>query len=192
MNHRPRQNCFKEVDKYGGPRGVISHKVQVLILLFTFFQFYSVVSQDYYYYYYLTPCEFFSPVVTGVFFIRGLSDSKSTQISRTLLADFQRWLLSIIPLIFRSHSFFLIGKCSKGFNYNWYHCHFHVPQLFLLFRKVQVLVYFFTFFYFQSIVRWNCKIHKKTSLLLLLILLFTPLEFFTSVLADGFSLGFEW
>ena len=28
--------------------------------------------------------------------------------------------------------------------------------------------------------------------LLLLLLLFTPLEFFTSVLADGFSLEFEW
>ena len=29
-------------------------------------------------------------------------------------------------------------------------------------------------------------------LLLLLLLLFTPLEFFTSALADGLSLGFEW
>ena len=28
--------------------------------------------------------------------------------------------------------------------------------------------------------------------ILLLLLLFTPLEFFTSVLADGFSLEFEW
>ena len=33
---------------------------------------------------------------------------------------------------------------------------------------------------------------KKRLLLLLWLLLFTPLEFFTSVLADGFSLEFEW
>ena len=36
----------------------------------------------------------------------------------------------------------------------------------------------------------QCKLLLLSSLLLLL--LFTPLEFFTSVLADGFSLEFEW
>ena len=35
----------------------------------------------------------------------------------------------------------------------------------------------------QTISLWANKV---------LLLLFTPLEFFTSVLADGFSLEFEW
>ena len=43
---------------------------------------------------------------------------------------------------------------------------------------------------FLNISRWI--ILPTQSCLLLLLLLFTPLEFFTSVLADGFSLEFEW
>ena len=31
-----------------------------------------------------------------------------------------------------------------------------------------------------------------TYLIIIIVIFFTPLEFFTSVLADGFSLEFEW
>ena len=45
-------------------------------------------------------------------------------------------------------------------------------------------------------IHWNGyksnTIFRRLHLLLLLLLLFTPLEFLTSVLADGFSLEFEW
>ena len=64
--------------------------------------------------------------------------------------------------------------------------------------KVEVLISLFTFFQFYSVVSRVSKVdnfadfhffyYYKVSLLLL----FTPLEFFTSVLADGFSLEFEW
>ena len=33
----------------------------------------------------------------------------------------------------------------------WYSCHLHVQQIIQLFGKIQLLVYFFTFFYFYSV-----------------------------------------
>ena len=41
---------------------------------------------------------------------------------------------------------------------------------------------------FTGLLFWVLQLHSFC----LLLLLFTPLEFFTSVLADGFSLEFEW
>ena len=36
------------------------------------------------------------------------------------------------------------GDCTKSTNYNWYHCHLHVPQFFQS-SKVQVLISVFRF-----------------------------------------------
>ena len=93
-------------------------------------------------------------------------------------------------------------------------------QLFQLSSKVQVFVNLFAFFYFHSVIHqndnfyengesfylvnyylvcifgrylvipFNLKISENFQLLLLL--LFTPLEFFASVIANGFSLESEW
>ena len=99
-----------------------------------------------------------------------------------------RWLIIIIILLFfrlvglHLPSYFQVlqsqyqsfGKCTKSTNYNWYHRHFHAPQ----FSQ-------FAFFQFYSVVSRASEVHNS-------LLSFTPLEFFTSALADGFSLEFEW
>ena len=77
-----------------------------------------------------------------------LNDSKSPQISRTLLsilADLNKavvWMVSTHPLISKSFSpcVNLLIDCSKSTNYNWYRCHFHVPQFFQFSSKIQVLI----------------------------------------------------
>ena len=43
-----------------------------------------------------------------------------------------------------------------------------------------------------SFILWLGGTAKSTILQFLFIIAITPLEFFTSVLADGFSLEFEW
>ena len=61
--------------------------------------------------------------------------------------------------------------------------------------KDQELVFLFVFFKLYSVASQNGKVDKSTGFLFfnyLLLSLFSPLEFFTSVLADGFSLEFEW
>ena len=50
-------------------------------------------------------------------------------------------------------------RCTK---YNWYHCHLHVSQLFLLSGKKQLFVYLFTSIYFHFIVHWCRNIHYMT------------------------------
>ena len=55
-------------------------------------------------------------------------------------------------------------------------------------------VLFATFLYYRGVSTVMCHLPLffTTVALLSLLLSFTPLEFFTSVLADGFSLEFEW
>ena len=66
-------------------------------------------------------------------FLWSLSDSKSLQISKTLLcilADFNNavvWMVSTCPFISKS-LYQSIGNRAKSPNYNWYNRHFHVPQ----------------------------------------------------------------
>ena len=82
-----------------------SSYVEVLILLFTFFQFYSVVSRDI--------LESFSRQRKLMVFHWSLSDSKSPQVSRTLLSilvilnNVIVWIISTRLLIFMSSSQFI-------------------------------------------------------------------------------------
>ena len=105
-------------------------------------------------------------------------------------------------------------------NYNWYNCHFHVPQFFQFSSKVLVFIFTLSFsftlgsartqLYKSSFFFVNCyKVWSSDSRLgdpsasqnprgvcgsyfPITDLLFNHLEFFTEVLADGFSLEFEW
>ena len=60
------------------------------------------------------------------------------QITRTLLSIlailnyFLIWMISSLPLISKSSSTCTnsYGDCMEYTNYNWYHCHFHVPLFF--------------------------------------------------------------
>ena len=63
-----------------------------------------------------------------------ISDSKSLQLSRTLLrilTDFNGAKVLILPVISNSPSIFPIpSECSECTNYNWYHRHLQVQQFF--------------------------------------------------------------
>ena len=82
-------------------------------------------------------------------FHRSLSDHKSPQVSRTfhsILADLNNavvWLVSTRPVISKS---FILYEGTKNIKYILYYRHFHVPQLFQFFSKVEVLILLFTSF----------------------------------------------
>ena len=123
-----------------------------------------------------------------------LSDSKSSQVSRTLqrtLADLKEavfWMVSTRPLISKSScpsTSPLVTVPSAPITID-----ITVPFIFQIFFNSQA-----SFSSSFSFTRWSAGTAKPTIrqvLLLLVLLLFTPLEFLTSVLADGFSLEFEW
>ena len=101
-----------------------------------------------------------------------LSDSKSPQVSRTLLsilADLSNavvWIVSTCLLIskFSSPLYQSFGNCTKSANYNWYHRHFHVQVFFFQFSsKVQILILLFTLFQFYSGVSRLCKVLNSAS-----------------------------
>ena len=144
-----------------------------------------------------------------------LSDSKSPQVSKTLLSilallsNVVVWMFSTRPPTSKSSSPFnnplvtvpkapiAIGIIVTFMFYNF----------FQFSSKVEVFILLFTFFHFYSVVSRNSKVDNlansflfflliiiRTGLLAEIIIIFfffTPLEFFTSVLADGFSLEFE-
>ena len=93
-----------------------------------------------------------------------LRDSKSPQVSRTLLSILAvlnvvvGWVVSTRPLIFKSSSPF--GDCTKSTNHDWYNCHFHVLQLFQFSSKVQVFILLFLFFPFYYGVSQDSKVHN--------------------------------
>ena len=132
-----------------------------------------------------------------------LSDSKSPQVSRThlrilaVLSNAVIWIVSTRPPT---------SKFSRPFN-----------NPFVIVPKAPItigtIVTFMFYSFFNSLARlkylsffshsfrfilWSAGTAKSTILQiltfywLLFLLLFTPLEFFTSVLADGFSLESEW
>ena len=76
-------------------------------------------------------------------------------------------MISILLLIQNTSSLFFqdLEDRSKYTNYNWYYRHRHLPQLFQLLGKVQVLVHLFASFHF--LVHWNCKIQQIVIFLLI-------------------------
>ena len=131
-----------------------------------------------------------------------LNDSKSPQVSRTLLSilvDFSNavvWIVFTRPLIFKSPSPFneSFGDCTKGINSNWYNHHFNIPQIFdslVGFRQSSFLSLSFNF------TLWSAGIAKSTILQVLLfcwlsLLLFYSLrDFFKSMFAESLSQEFE-
>ena len=116
----------------------------------------------------IIPSEFFTQV-EQVIFHWSPSDSKSPQISRTLLsilADLNNavtWMISILPLIskffspllslrgsFRVHQLYLVSPsplCSTAVLFLFFFCFVLFCFVFLLFNKVQSFVYPFAFFY---------------------------------------------
>ena len=87
-----------------------------------------------------------------------LSDSKSPQVSRSLLsivANLNKakvFMVSLLPLI--SYSATLL---SKHANYYWYHC--HVPVFSAPWQDPSICL-FFAFFHFHSVVCENSEIHQ--------------------------------
>ena len=73
-----------------------------------------------------------------------LSDSKSPQVSRTLLsilAVFNNavvWMVSTRPPTCKSSRSF--SYRAKSSNHNWYNCHFPVPQFFQFSSKFEILI----------------------------------------------------
>ena len=130
-----------------------------------------------------------------------LSDSKSPQVSRTLLsilADFNNAVVGMVttrPLISKSSSLCTNPQVTVprapitlGIIVTFV---FH--SFFQVLSKVELLIPLFTFFQFYSVVRRNSKVHTSASPLFLLIIIIIIIilllcEIFTTALADGFSL----
>ena len=86
------------------------------------------------------------------------------------------WMLSTSPLTSKSSNPFIntFCDCTKSTNYNWYNCHFHVPDFFLKFLiKVKLIILHFTSFQFYSVVTWDSKVHNFTSSLFFFLLIIT-------------------
>ena len=102
-------------------------------------------------------------------FHRSSSDSKSPQVSRTLLsilADLNNAVvcgLSSLVLLFPSPSvplsilWWLVRSART--NYDWYHRHFHIPLFFQFSSKVLIFIVLFTFFQFYPVISLNGKVH---------------------------------
>ena len=116
-----------------------------------------------------------------------LSDSKSPQVSRTLLSilpvlnNAVVWMISTRPSTSKSSSPFsnpLVtvpnAPITIGITVTWmYHVFFYFPS------QVEVLIHLFIYFQFYSVVSRDSKFN------LLLLLLLSLFEFFTSALADS-------
>ena len=138
-----------------------------------------------------------------------LSDNKSPQVSRTLLSILTNlnntvvWMVSTSPLISKSSSSLInllvtVPRAPITIG-------IRVHVFFYSLAKSRYVSLFLLSFNFSQ---WSAGTAKSTIRQVLfflvvwarlgdlfishLLLLFTPLEFFTSVFADGFSLEFEW
>ena len=135
------------------------------------------IYKNYYYNYYYF---FFSHQLTLMVFQWNLSDSKSPQVSRTLLSILSVlnnavvWMVSTRPPTSKSSSPFSnpLAYNTKSTNYIWYNCHLHVPQFFQFPRKVEVFILLFTFFQFYSVViQYNKVLNFANCLFFLLIII---------------------
>ncbi len=131
-----------------------------------------------------------------------LRDSKSPQVSRTLLSiltvlnNVVVWMVSTRSPTSKSSGPFknpsvTVPKApiTIGIIITFmFHSFFQFPS------KVVVLILLFTFFQFYSVVNRDSKVDNFASslFLLIIIIIFHSLELFTSVIADGFSLKSEW
>ena len=139
----------------------------------------------YYYYYYYLLLESFSHHFYLMIFHWSLSESKSLQVSRTLLSilavlsNVVVWMVYTRPLISNSSSPLKIffGNCTKTTNHDWYNCHLHVPYLFQFPNKFKELILLFTFFQSYSVVSRYSKVHNFTSSLFLLIIRMVKFKF---------------
>ena len=121
-------------------------------------------------------------------FPRSLSDSEFPQVSRTLLsilANLNNAVVSIVstppviskassPLVTVPRAPITIGIIVTFMFHNFFDS----------LAKVEVLIPLFTFFQFHTVV-WQ-------DIIIIIIIIIYSLEFYTSGLADGLSLGFEW
>ena len=145
-----------------------------------------------------------------------LSDSKSPQVSKNLLNilndlnNATAWMVSTRPLFSLSSC-----PCTKSFvdrtertNYNWYHRHLHARFFFQFSSKVKVLNSLFAFFQFKKKQQFskNSRISCSEGFLFFSFLFFFFFwwglswlqavwprlnDYFTQLLAGGFSLDFE-
>ena len=138
-------------------------------------------------------------------FHSSLSDSKSPQVSKTLLSiltvlsNAVVWMVSMRLPVSKSSSPFnnplvTVPKVpiTMGIIVTFM---FHSFFFNSLGRARYSFILLFTFSQFYSGVCQDSRVHNFASslfYLLLLLLLFTPWEFFISVLADVLSLEFEW
>ena len=79
----------------------------------------------------------------------------------SILSDLNNDLYGLthsFDLKFHQSIFSAFRDCSKCTNYNWYHCHFYVPQL----LQIEVFDDLLAFFPFHSKVWRNSEIHKMT------------------------------
>ena len=106
-----------------------------------------------------------------------LSHNKSPQVSRTLLniltvlTNAVIWMIFSRPPTSKSSSSFKnpLVVVPKSTNHYWYNRHFHVPQLFQISSKVEVLILFFLHSF--SFILWSAGTAKFTILQILFFLL---------------------
>ena len=95
---------------------------------------------------FFTYCEFFTSTLADGFSM----EFEGQQFSSSLQDSFQYSVRSkqccsldslhpsrYFPVLWSLHQSF--GDCTKSTNYNWYNCHFHVPQLFQFPSLVEVI-----------------------------------------------------
>ena len=127
-------------------------------------------------------------------FHRSLKDSKSPQVSRTLLSimanrnnDVFGWFLLVIlfpsplllvPILLLSRVVITIGITVT----------FMFHSFFQFSNKVLLLILLYAFFQFYS----GQQTRQFSIITIIIIIIIYSWEFFTSVLADGLSLEFEW
>ena len=121
--------------------------------------------------YYFTPCEFFTPVLTGGFLMKAEWQQVPSDLQNISQYSGQSQqcynldcLNSSFDFQFFQSLFHAFGEHSKCTNYNWYHCHSYIPQLFfLVLWQGTSICLSLCFLYFHFVIHWNGKIPKRAS-----------------------------
>ena len=115
-----------------------------------------------------------------------LSDSKSPQVTRTLLNILVIFNNAVIWMVSTrlptSKSSRPLSYCAKSTNHNWYTRHPHVPQLFQFSSKVEVLIFLFTFLQIYSVVHQDSKVDNFADCLYFLLI----------IMRSGLLAGIRW